>query len=625
MPHRLVSRSRRSLGLFLSALLIGSSLLPPIPAVADSVPSILHPRTDISVEFRFPISSIDPSVATNPSGAAIPGFRAENQLIVYTSSFGSNTGTNDAGLEAIVSDGAITRVSYTGNDAIPANGFVISGHGTAAQWMARFAKPGALVSLSDDQRQLIVRFTPQVYLYETDAALQLAQSRPAANPEHYQQYLTRAQTCRAQLAGMTDQPVSQNMATLAEQCQHDANVAYYNTLETKPGEFRGVWIRPAGNNPEQVRKVIAGLKQAHISNVFLETYFQGKTAYPSKVMAEYGLQTQHPQYQGGDPVRLWIDEAHKEGLKVHLWAQVFFAGNQRENIEQYGPILQKYPEWRNIQRPNWNLKTPVISEIEPGHYFLDPANPDVRMYLTKLMLEMISTYDADGLNLDYIRYPASAAVNKPYYLGTTWGYTESARKQFQEMIAQERKAAEEKRVEAMKQAGKPVKPAVSAAKEPSTDPKDLTPKDPLWPRWVAWRKEQVSSFVKSVSQQAHAIKPNLLITAVVFPSSEPTYALKLQDYPRWVREGDIQALTPIGLSTLPEKMSKQCTLLRQQVQDKVPVYVGIFGLYNRNTPVELVQQIDTVHRAGMGGVVLFDWSRINPAYQEALQEGPFRE
>src|SRR5690606_31822473 len=121
---------------------------------------------------------------------------------------------------------------------------------------------------------------------------------------------------------------------------------------------------------------------------------------------------------------------------------IFFAGNSRENAEQYGPILQKYPQWRNIQRPHWNNPNPVISDYEPGHYFLDPANPDVRQFLDQLLMEMVTHYDADGLNLDYIRYPASAATSKPNYLNSTWGYTETARRQFQALIEQERKAAE---------------------------------------------------------------------------------------------------------------------------------------------------------------------------------------
>lgn len=614
----------RLLALLLLFSLFSTSSSPVIADTGtDTGPSILHPSQSVNREYRFPIDAIDPTPSSNPRGANSPGYRGENQMVVYTPHFGASTGTNDAGTEAVVSHGMITQ---TGNaDAtIPADGFVISGHGSAALWLSKFGRPGAQVTLDETQQELVIRLTPSVYLYEVDQALQRAQSRPPANPDAYQKYLTQAQSCRAQLADLQDQPLSADLLAVADQCRTTANRAYYNTLESRPQEFRGAWIRPASIQPEQIAKVVQSLKKNHVGNVFLETYFQGETAYPSQVMKEYGLPEQHPQYHGGDPIQLWVEAAHKEGIKVHLWTQVFFAGNSRENAELYGPILHTYPQWRNVQRPNWNAKNPVISDIEPGHYFLDPANPEVRTFLKKLLLEMVSRYDIDGLNLDYIRYPASAAVTKSIYLETTWGYTESARQQFQAMIAQERGAAEAQRLAALKKAGKHIAASQVDPKYPSADPKNLTLSSPLWPRWVAWRKAQVSSFVKEVSTSARAIKPNLLISAVVFPSHEPTYAQKLQDYARWTSEGDVQALTPIGLSTNPERMLQQCKLLKEQVQGKAPIYIGIFGLYNRTSPVELVQQIDTAHQADMPGVVLFDWSRLTPPDEDALLEGPFR-
>ncbi len=631
MPYLNPLLSRRLFALLALCSLIGSPLFNLPQASGDTGVSILQPGSPNKKQYSFPFNAIDPSAANNPTGANSPGFRGESQMVIYTPVFGASTGTNEAGMEAVVSNGVIVRTGGSDNP-IPADGFIISAHGSAAQWLSRFAKPGANAIINSETGQITIQLTPAAYLYQVDSAIERATSKPAASPDNYQRALQQAQSCRTRLAEMANQPISSQMTQLAEQCEADANRAYYATMASVPQEFRGIWIRPAGSDPAQIRQVIAGLKQAHIGNVFLETYFQGKTAYPSQVMLDYGLTEQHPQFKGGDPVEVWMNEAHQAGIKVHLWTQVFFAGNQRENSEQYGPILQKYPEWRNIQRPNWNVKTPVISEIEPGHYFLDPANPEVRAFLEKLLLEMVDRYHPDGLNLDYIRYPASAPANKPYYLGTTWGYTESARHQFQAMIAQERKQAEEKKLEALKNAGKPLPPtkttAAAAVKDPAndpTDPKNLTPKDPLWTQWVDWRKEQVSSFVKTISQKAHTIEPNLLISAVVFPSLNPVYAVKLQDYPRWAREGYIQAITPIGLSTNPALMTDQGVKLRAQVQDKIPVYVGVFGLYNRNTPVELVQQIEAIHQANMPGVVLFDWSRINPAYEEALLEGPFRQ
>jgi uncharacterized lipoprotein YddW (UPF0748 family) len=597
--------------------------LEPQALAQQEPPSFLNPANPQSNKtYQFPLTIVNPTAQSNPAGSGAPGFRGENQLILYTSEFGTHTGTNEAGFEVVIENGVITQ-THAGNSEIPAGGLVISGHGSAAQWLTRFGKMGSLASWDQASQQLTIQFTPNTYLFEVDTALKQAMERPATAGD-YQTHLQAAQACRAQLASLQNTPVNTEMATLAEDCLHKANIAFYNSIPNNPQAFRGTWIRPESTSREDIRKTIETLKKNRIENIFLETYYQGKTIYPSAVMATYGLPEQHPRYKNADPLKLWIEEAHQQGLKVHVWSQIFFAGNQKENIEQYGPILHKYPQWRNIQRPHWNNPNPVISDVEPGHYFLDPANPEVRTFLNKLLMEMVTQYDLDGLNLDYIRYPASAAVTKPYFLGTTWGYTESARKQFKALIEAERTEAETKRVEALKKAGKPALISAATITTPSADPKDLTPNNPLWSRWVEWRKEQVSSFVKQISTDARTAKPNLLMSAVVFPSHDPTYALKLQDYPRWVKEGNIQALTPIGLSTNLDKMREQCKTLKVQVQDKIPVYVGIFSLYNRTGPIELVKEIDVTNQQGMGGVVLFDGARLTPAYSEALLEGPFR-
>lgn len=652
-PARLLSRKFKllpgtrplsALALLLTGCLIGGalpvspfltaqSLAQPVAAeIAQGAgPSILHPSRPSNPEYRYPLDGIDPNEQSYPRGIGFPGFRGEQQLLIYTPASGASTGTNNAGLEAVVRNGVITQVRESGNTPIPADGYVISGHGAAANWLARFARTGATVALESKTEQgppsqIAIRMTPQVFRNQVADALSQAQSRPPVNGPRYQQLLQEAQSCQAQVQNSPDTDVTPELITLANRCVDLANRAYYNTFEAKPGEFRGAWLRPTGSDPAEIRKVIASLKAVHINQVFLETYFQGKTAYPSAVMAEYGLQ-QHPQYRGGDPVKVWIDEAHQAGIKVNLWVQVFFAGNQKENAETYGPILTQYPQWRNIQRMNLNAAAPMPSQIEPGHFFVDPANPEVRAYLQKLIMEMVTKYDADGLNLDYIRYPASAAANRGTYLETSWGYTPSAREQFKAIIEQERQAAE---AEALKGApkdktGRPIHTSAKKAALPSADPVDLTPASPLWPRWVGWRKSLVTSFVKDIAEKAHASKPNLLISAVVFPSLNPVYAVKLQDYPLWAKEGYIQALTPIGLSPTPALLQDQATKLRSQVQDTVPIYVGIFGMYNRNLPIELVRQIDAAHQAGMPGVVLFDWSRLNADYNAALQEGPFRE
>lgn len=73
--------------------------------------------------------------------------RLTNYLVKYTPAFGASTQTNIYGYEAAVVGGKVTKVANgVGNMAIPANGFVLSGHGTSRTWLRTNAVVGATVS-----------------------------------------------------------------------------------------------------------------------------------------------------------------------------------------------------------------------------------------------------------------------------------------------------------------------------------------------------------------------------------------------------------------------------------------------------------------------------------------------
>ncbi len=783
------------------ALLMG--IFVPFAANADSNfsgPSILQPNETFKDVIRYPVDAIDPTPETNPKGANDPGYRGAQQLVVYTPAFGSYTQTNTFGAEAIVVDGKIQAI--TGNDSpIPSDGFVISGNAQSGQWIQRVLKVGESVTLNQETHQIVVRITPSVYLDEVKQAIQRAQdgSTNQADPQ-YQENLMLARQCFDQLSTLALAGVDQAFVDKAQTCQQDANEAYYLTVPSYSREFRGIWVRPVEQSPEEVRQTVAALKEDNIENIFLETYYEGRTLYPSKVMADYGLPSQHAEFQGWDPLKAWIAAAKEYHIKLHVWVQTFFAGDKNISIEADGPILQKYPSWSNVQYQSMSRTQPVASAIEDGHFFLDPANPQVRTFLTKLILEIETNYDIDGLNLDYIRYPASYPEGRTHFLASNWGYTPYARNTFKTIITDEVKAAlaqkraeEEKRLAAKRKAEaarrerlvkarhqhgkshkvlahrvhhppktahtvhakphlklakkappklhakealkgppkvsqafplshpspklsdatqvdvnekqmlstpnraevnlplplpptsaetgnptatqtplteKPSPPAgpsqiTNAKPQPSetlqsvvqtgqpmtqkamlaagdkllaeakitlntkppyinADPKAILPNSLLWSRWVAWRENQVSSFVEEISEKVHAAKPDVMISAVVFPHFSPTYSIKLQDWPLWVQKGWVQMLTPIGLGPTPKGIYRDCLEFKRLTQDKVPVYVGIFGMYERSSPIVLLSEINAAHRAGMPGVVLFEKSRLTPAYREALLKGPFR-
>lgn len=106
------------------------------------------------------------------SGAAVPAridgvnrLRRADELIMYTPRFDLFTRTNQFGTEAIIVGGVITEVrDLRGNNPIPRDGVVVSGHGRARQWILQNLQPGmpgtivtAIVSASGDPRWAQVR------------------------------------------------------------------------------------------------------------------------------------------------------------------------------------------------------------------------------------------------------------------------------------------------------------------------------------------------------------------------------------------------------------------------------------------------------------------------------------
>ncbi len=99
------------------------------------------------------------AVVTTPAGTMrIDGVNRErraDELVLYRPAFDATTRTNEFGAEAIVSGGVVTSVvDGKGNAPIPRDGFVLSGHGRARQWIVQMVQPGASPAMN-------VRLLPQ--------------------------------------------------------------------------------------------------------------------------------------------------------------------------------------------------------------------------------------------------------------------------------------------------------------------------------------------------------------------------------------------------------------------------------------------------------------------------------
>lgn len=162
------------------------------------------------------------------------------------------------------------------------------------------------------------------------------------------------------------------------------------------------WPRSKAGNASGIQRrqkelcdILDRLKAANFNTVLLQTRLRGDLIYPSSIetFAESmtGNTGRNPGY---DPLAFAIEECHKRGMELHAWLVTIPAGNTRQvKLLGKNSVVQK------------NRK---ICKFYKGNWYLDPGNPETKEYLSRIVKEITSRYDIDGIHFDYIRYPEGA-------------------------------------------------------------------------------------------------------------------------------------------------------------------------------------------------------------------------
>jgi len=274
-------------------------------------------------------------------------------------------------------------------------------------------------------------------------------------------------------------------------------------------EIRAMWLDRGSiiraGSEQGLAKIFDRLTAAGINTIFFETVNAGYPIYPSQIAPQA-----NPLVKGWDPLASAVKLAHDRHMELHAWVWTFAAGNKRHNKlinlpDDYpGPVIAAHPEWASYDNRG--------SLFPPGQGkpFLDPANPAARQYLLRLYEEIVSRYNVDGLQLDYIRYPFQDPS-----ADRTYGYGIAARQQFQQLTG--------------------------------VDPTTIKPSNrDLWQKWTQFRTQQIDSFVAQASHYLKQKRPNLVMSVAVFPLSEHDRTHKLQQHWEvWANRGDVDLIVPM--------------------------------------------------------------------------------
>ncbi len=278
---------------------------------------------------------------------------------------------------------------------------------------------------------------------------------------------------------------------------------------TQP-ETRAMWLDRSSivhaGSEHGLAKIFDQLAAAGINTVFFETFNSGYPIYPSQIAPQ-----QNPLVRGWDPLASAVRLAHERRMELHAWVWTFAVGNRRHNmlvnlpVNYPGPLIAAHPNWASYDNRG------KLFPPGQGKPFLDPANPEARRFLLSLFNEIVSRYQVDGLQLDYIRYPFQDPS-----ADRTYGYGLAARQQFQQLTG--------------------------------VDPEKITPKhEPdLWQKWTEFRTQQIDNFVAEASQRLRQKRPNLILSVAVYPLSEHDRIYKLQQHWEvWARRGYVDLVVPM--------------------------------------------------------------------------------
>nr|MCU0623047.1 family 10 glycosylhydrolase [Gemmatimonadaceae bacterium] len=178
-------------------------------------------------------------------------------------------------------------------------------------------------------------------------------------------------------------------------------------------EFRGLWVTTVGNTDwpsvpgldaeahrAELRVVFDRAAALGFNAVVLQVRSAGDAIYPSglepwaRVLT--GRQGQDP---GWDPLAFAVAEAHARGLELHAWFNPFRAGRVADSA-----LLAPTHLWR---------ARPDLARLAHGQLWFDPGEPEVRAHALRVIADVVTRYDIDGVHLDDYFYPYPTSAERP--------------------------------------------------------------------------------------------------------------------------------------------------------------------------------------------------------------------
>jgi uncharacterized lipoprotein YddW (UPF0748 family) len=377
-------------------------------------------------------------------------------------------------------------------------------------------------------------------------------------------------------------------------------------------ETRALWVvRTTMVSPESVRELVRRAKENGFTDLIVQVRGRGDAYYNSRI--EPRAEDLANQPANFDPLAATIAEAHRFGIKVHAWINIYLVANIESLPRSKEHLIYKHPEWvmapRGVAAELYEVKPDSpeylnrIIEHTRGNrdelegLFVSPAHPGVKENLFNIWMEIATRYEVDGLHFDYVRYP------NPQY-----DYSRNSIDRFR--VELERTLSDEERE--------------TLAGEFQNDPLVYATK--FAPRYAQFQRNQVTELVERIYKGVKKVKPHAIISAAVFANEEDALRSRFQDWKEWLRMGCLDVVCPMAYTPDTETFRKLMLVAINNASGK-KVWGGI-GAY-KQTAEGAIEKIQVARELGAQGFILFSYdssikvSDLNPQgdYLERVRNG----
>lgn len=346
---------------------------------------------------------------------------------------------------------------------------------------------------------------------------------------------------------------------------------------------RSLWVvRKSVTTPGKVEELVNFASRHGYTTLFVQVRGRGDAFYRSYFVP--GPENYPNIPDEFDPLERIIELAHDRGIEVHTWFNMYYTWSFNSPPDNPEHIVHSHPEWFMVSLEGVNMNERPMELLKDDNLegqYISPLYQEVRNYLSRVITEVMVTYDIDGVHLDYVRYP-----------GRDYDFNQQARHQFQARYG--------------------VDPVAVVRMGEAVDPKLE-----YLEKWADFRVSYIDQQVRSIKRRIDLVGKRIKLSAAVKPASDQAYFKFGQNWVGWLNEGIVDFV--VTMSYFPETDWIE-DVLRDSLKkvDRRKVIGGI-GAY-LIPPERMVEQVRLMQKLDLMGYSIFSYTTFteNPDYAEIV-------